>query len=217
MGLEEPHENLRNGGGLSEPWAETAVRPRTTERHLQVNKRLLLGFAVSIVALILVSGLAVALGVRFEECSGRDPAAAAESGPRGPKMNANKGERAAEEEPWRSSRLPTSLRPRHYDLQLLVHMDNFTFSGDVSVELECVNATRYIVLHADRLEVSRLVPPSPPQYYDSPITACTNTALNIGTQNKTRSEVSQRCLTLYLKNSLNTRCFEHNSMCFRQH
>lgn len=159
MGLEEPRENLRNGGGLPEPWAETAVRPRTTERHIQVNKRLLLGFAVSIIALILVSGLAVVLGVRFEECSGHTGGgAASESGPRGgsgaPKMNANKGERTAEEEPWRSSRLPGSLRPRHYELQLLVHMDNFTFSGDVSVELECVNATRYIVLHADRLEVS---------------------------------------------------------------
>lgn len=154
MGLEEPRENLRNGGGLSEPWAETVVRPRTTERHIQVNKRLLLGFAVSIIALILVSGLAVVLGVRFEQCGAVPPAA--ESGPRsgGPKMNANKGERAAEEEPWRSSRLPGSLRPRHYELQLLVHMDNFTFSGDVSIELECVNATRYIVLHADRLEVS---------------------------------------------------------------
>lgn len=162
MGLEEPRENLRNGGGLSEQWAESVVRPRTTERHIQVNKRLLLGFAVSIIALILVSGLAVALGVRFEECSGRtDPdgaAAAADSGPRGgsPKMNANKGERTAEEEPWRSSRLPGSLRPRHYELQLLVHMDNFTFSGEVSIELECVNATRYIVLHADRLEVRAL-------------------------------------------------------------
>lgn len=163
MGLEEPRENLRNGGGLSEQWAESVVRPRTTERHIQVNKRLLLGFAVSIIALILVSGLAVALGVRFEECSGRaDPdgagAASAESGPRGgsPKMNANKGERTTEEEPWRSSRLPGSLRPRHYELQLLVHMDNFTFSGEVSIELECVNATRYIVLHADRLEVDRV-------------------------------------------------------------
>lgn len=164
MGLEEPRENLRNGGGLSDQWAESVVRPRTTERHIQVNKRLLLGFAISIIALILVSGLAVVLGVRFEECRGPDSGAgggaAAESGSRGggaggggPRMNANRGERTAEEEPWRSSRLPGSLRPRHYELQLLVHMDNFTFSGEVSIELECLNATRYIVLHADRLEV----------------------------------------------------------------
>ncbi|KAM4523732.1 thyrotropin-releasing hormone-degrading ectoenzyme-like isoform 2-T2 [Fundulus diaphanus] len=35
-------------------------------------------------------------------------------------------------------------------------MDNFTFSGEVSMELECVNATRFIVLHTDRLEVDRV-------------------------------------------------------------
>uniref|UniRef100_A0A3Q3DTN2 Aminopeptidase n=1 Tax=Hippocampus comes TaxID=109280 RepID=A0A3Q3DTN2_HIPCM len=70
-----------------------------------------------------------------------------------------RGERVAptEEEaaqPWTKSRLPASVRPRHYDLHLAVHMDNFTFSGDVSIDIECVNATRLILLHADRLEVS---------------------------------------------------------------
>uniref|UniRef100_A0A3P8V2C3 Aminopeptidase n=1 Tax=Cynoglossus semilaevis TaxID=244447 RepID=A0A3P8V2C3_CYNSE len=62
------------------------------------------------------------------------------------------GDRGDDEavQPWRNVRLPGSIRPRHYDLRLVVHMDNFTFSGEVSIELECVNATRFIVLHADR-------------------------------------------------------------------
>ncbi|KAK3517240.1 hypothetical protein QTP70_001389, partial [Hemibagrus guttatus] len=49
-----------------------------------------------------------------------------------------------------------TLRPRHYDLRLSGHMHNFTFSGDVSIELECVNATKFIVLHADRLHVEKV-------------------------------------------------------------
>lgn len=150
---------MRNGRGLSDQWAEPVVRPRTTERRITVHKRLVLGFAVSILALIVVTAVAVALSVRFEDCGGRDGGGAAGSrggGGASAKLNATRGERTADEEtpqPWRHSRLPGTLRPRHYDLQLLVHMDNFTVSGDVSIQLECVTPTRVIVLHADRLEV----------------------------------------------------------------
>ncbi|XP_040029002.2 thyrotropin-releasing hormone-degrading ectoenzyme [Gasterosteus aculeatus] len=152
---------MRNGRRLSEQWGESAVvRPRTTERHITVHKRLALGFALAILTLIVVTAVAVALSVRSEDCGGgRDGAASAagDPGSRGSsRLNGSRGERAGEEEPWRSSRLPGSLRPRHYDLRLAVHMDNFTFAGWVSVELECVNATRFVVLHADRLEVDRV-------------------------------------------------------------
>lgn len=154
---------MRNGRGLSDQWAESVVgRPRTTERHITVHKRLVLGFALSILTLIIVTAVAVVLSVRFEECGGRD-GALGESGSRGPggsgKFNGSRGERTGERgddeavQPWRNLRLPGSLRPRHYDLRLAVYMDNFTFSGEVSIELECINATRFIVLHADRLEV----------------------------------------------------------------
>lgn len=169
MGLNDSSPGaMRNGRALSDQWAESVVvRPRTTERHITVHKRLVLAFAVSILTLIIVTVVAVVLSVRFEECGGgrdRDGAAAAgEAGPRGAaKSNGSKGERSgdrADEEaaqPWRNSRLPGSVRPRHYDLRVAVNMDNFTFAGDVSVELECVNATRFIVLHADRLKVERV-------------------------------------------------------------
>uniref|UniRef100_A0A671YAY8 Aminopeptidase n=1 Tax=Sparus aurata TaxID=8175 RepID=A0A671YAY8_SPAAU len=167
MGLNDSSPGaMRNGRGLSDQWAESVVvRPRTTERHITVHKRMVLGFALSILTLIIVTAVAVVLSVRFEECAGRDrDGAAGESGSRGggggsAKLNGSKGERTGERadeegvQPWRNSRLPGSLRPRHYDLQLAVYMDNFTFSGEVSIELECVNATRFIVLHTDRLEV----------------------------------------------------------------
>lgn len=51
----EEEAALRNGSrGLPPgPWAEAAgPRPRTTERHIAVHKRLVLGFAVSILALL---------------------------------------------------------------------------------------------------------------------------------------------------------------------
>lgn len=166
MGLNDSSPGaMRNGRGLSDQWAESVVvRPRTTERHITVHKRLVLGFALSILTLIIVTAVAVVLSVRFEECGGRDSdGAMGESGSRGAggsaKLNGSRGERMGDRgdeeavQPWRNSRLPGSLRPRHYDLRLAVYMDNFTFSGEVSIELECINATRFIVLHTDRLEV----------------------------------------------------------------
>ncbi|KAG7999421.1 Thyrotropin-releasing hormone-degrading ectoenzyme [Nibea albiflora] len=76
---------MRNGRGLSDQWAESVVvRPRTTERHITVHKRLVLGFALSILTLIIVTAVAVVLSVRFEECGGRDrDGATGESGTRG--------------------------------------------------------------------------------------------------------------------------------------
>ncbi|XP_075967939.1 thyrotropin-releasing hormone-degrading ectoenzyme-like [Anarhichas minor] len=166
MGLNDSSPGaMRNGRGLSDQWADSVVvRPRTTEHHITVHKRLVLGFALSILTLIIVTAVAVVLSIRFEECAGRDgDGATGESGSRGStKLNGSRGERTGERgdeeavQPWRNSRLPGSLRPRHYDLRLAIYMDNFTFSGEVSIELECVNATRFIVLHTDRLEVDRV-------------------------------------------------------------
>ncbi|NWT37513.1 TRHDE protein, partial [Chroicocephalus maculipennis] len=187
----EEEAALRNGSrGLPPgPWAEAAgPRPRTTERHIAVHKRLVLGFAVSILALLAVTMIAVMLSVRFEECG----AAAADGPPRAggngslsgaarqpPSMGqppgrpeeeaeARGGEATAEEKeeeeeeewqrrreppPWARPRLPRHLRPLHYNLMLSAFMENFTFSGEVNVELEVRNASRYIVLHAHRMHI----------------------------------------------------------------
>ncbi|TNM91517.1 hypothetical protein fugu_019897, partial [Takifugu bimaculatus] len=160
MGLNDSSPGtMRNGRGLSDQWAESVVvRPRTTERRITVHKRLVLGFALSILTLIIVTAVAVALSVRFEDCAAQDRGGVTgESGSRGgggsAKLNGSRGERTGERgdeemlQPWRNSRLPGTL---------VVYMDNFTFSGDVSIELECVDATRFIVLHTDRLEVDRV-------------------------------------------------------------
>ncbi|XP_077355556.1 thyrotropin-releasing hormone-degrading ectoenzyme-like isoform X1 [Festucalex cinctus] len=157
---------MRNGRGTPEQWAAsvTGGRPRAGgDRPAGVHKRLVLAFALSILTLVIVTAVAVALGVRFEECGAPEEALAGAAGSPGHRganrPNGGRGERvsAAEDEtaqPWRRSRLPGAVRPRHYDLSVAVYMDNFTFSGDVSIDIECVNATRFILLHADRLEVS---------------------------------------------------------------
>ncbi|XP_061617702.1 thyrotropin-releasing hormone-degrading ectoenzyme-like isoform X3 [Phyllopteryx taeniolatus] len=146
----KPAGAMRNGRGTSEQWAAAApgVRPRAAS----VRRRLVLAFALAVLTLVAVTAAAVALGVRFEECGGPEEGAAATAGP-----GRRGGERAEEEAaaaPWRASRLPGSLRPRHYDLRVAVRMDNFTFAGDVSIDVECVNATRFVVLHAHALQVS---------------------------------------------------------------
>ncbi|XP_052630569.1 thyrotropin-releasing hormone-degrading ectoenzyme isoform X2 [Harpia harpyja] len=181
----EEEAALRNGSrGLPPgPWAEAAgPRPRTTERHIAVHKRLVLGFAVSILALLAVTMIAVLLSVRFEECgaaadgppraggNGSLPGAARQP-PGRPEEEVRGGEAAAEEEkeeeeeeeeewqrrrelpPWARPRLPRHLRPLHYNLMLSAFMENFTFSGEVNVQLEVHNASRYIVLHAHRMHI----------------------------------------------------------------
>uniref|UniRef100_A0A8U7N494 Thyrotropin releasing hormone degrading enzyme n=1 Tax=Corvus moneduloides TaxID=1196302 RepID=A0A8U7N494_CORMO len=183
----EEEAALRNGSrGLPPgPWAEAAgPRPRTTERHIAVHKRLVLGFAVSILALLAVTMIAVLLSVRFEECgaaadgppraggngslsgAARQPPGA-EQPPGQSEEEARGGEAAEEEEeeeeeewqrrrelpPWARPRLPRHLRPLHYNLMLSAFMENFTFSGEVNVQLEVRNASRYIVLHAHRMHI----------------------------------------------------------------
>eukprot|EP00062_Callorhinchus_milii_P018000 gi/632971000/ref/XP_007901957.1/ PREDICTED: thyrotropin-releasing hormone-degrading ectoenzyme [Callorhinchus milii] len=166
MVIEE--DSMRNGRGLSDQWADSVVvRPRTTERNITVHKRLVLGFAVSILTLIVVTIIAVLLSVKFEECphessnrAGNGTGTGTGTGTGHPPGRSNltrERERESPGEaggpPWTRLRLPTALKPRHYDLRTTASMDNFTFSGEVSVQIECLNSTRYMVLHADRLVV----------------------------------------------------------------
>ncbi|XP_075396270.1 thyrotropin-releasing hormone-degrading ectoenzyme-like [Tenrec ecaudatus] len=178
------------GRGPSDPWADSVgVRPRTTERHITVHKRLVLAFAVSLVALLAVTMLAVLLSLRFDECGApgadggpagspaRDrnaslPGAAPRNHPAGegsaPSEAAGQATPAtpsarppSEEEreprrPWTQLRLSGHLKPLHYNLMLTAFMENFTFAGEVNVEIACRNATRYVVLHASRVAVEKV-------------------------------------------------------------
>uniref|UniRef100_A0A673FFZ1 Aminopeptidase n=1 Tax=Sinocyclocheilus rhinocerous TaxID=307959 RepID=A0A673FFZ1_9TELE len=162
MGIEDA--SMRNGRALSDQWADSVVvRPRTTEQHITVNKRLVLGFAISILTLIIVTAIAITLSVSFERCAAESSGALAANGSSNSKWkqsrDANISHRDSEDgqQPWRHLRLPATLRPRHYDLRLSVSMENFTFSGEVHIEFECVQSTKLIVLHTDRLEVDKVL------------------------------------------------------------
>ncbi|XP_077090151.1 thyrotropin-releasing hormone-degrading ectoenzyme-like [Siphateles boraxobius] len=162
MGIEDA--SMRNGRALSDQWADSVVvRPRTTEQHITVHKRLVLGFAISILTLIIVTAIAITLSVSFERCAAESSGALATNGSSNSKWkqsrDGNISHRDTEDgqQPWRHLRLPATLRPRHYDLRLSVNMENFSLSGEVNIEFECVNSTKLIVLHTDRLEVEKVL------------------------------------------------------------
>ncbi|XP_051974425.1 thyrotropin-releasing hormone-degrading ectoenzyme-like [Xyrauchen texanus] len=161
MGIEGT--SMRNGRALSDQWADSVVvRPRTTEQHITVHKRLVLGFAISILTLIIVTAIAITLSVSFERCAGDSSGDQAANGSSNSKVKQSRDGNSSKysedvQQPWRHVRLPATLRPRHYDLQLSVHMENFTFSGEVNIEFECVRATKLIVLHTDRLEMEKVL------------------------------------------------------------
>lgn len=154
MGIEEL--SVRNGRAVSDRWADSVVvRPRTPERHITVHKRLMLAFVVSIVTLMVVTAVAVTLAVSFEKCSSSENMVPPGTGSNQSRDKSGE-QKGGDVQPWRRLRLPTALRPRHYDLQLSVYMHNFTFSGEVSIEFECVNATKFIVLHTNGLHVEKV-------------------------------------------------------------
>lgn len=155
MGIEDL--SVRNGRAVSDRWADSVVvRPRATERLVTVHKRLLLAFAVSVLTLVVVTAVAVTLAISFEKCVSSGENLVSSVTISGQSRDRSVEQKGVDVQPWRRFRLPTALRPRHYDLRLSVYMHNFTFSGEVSIELECVNATKFIVLHADRLHVEKV-------------------------------------------------------------
>uniref|UniRef100_A0A8C0KVA0 Thyrotropin releasing hormone degrading enzyme n=1 Tax=Canis lupus dingo TaxID=286419 RepID=A0A8C0KVA0_CANLU len=154
------------------------ARPRGTERPSAVHGRLVLAFAVCIVALLAVTALAVLLSLRFDGCgpgapggapglparggnasfpgpARRDPQAGGEASTPGAPA-ARPPSDPEREHPWTHLRLPGHLKPLHYNLMLTAFMDNFTFSGEVNVEIACTNRTRYVVLHASRVAVDKV-------------------------------------------------------------
>lgn len=50
-------------------------------------------------------------------------------------------------------RLPTTVRPRHYDIGLDLDLDGGRFTGSVAVDVEVVTETSELVLNADQLDI----------------------------------------------------------------
>ncbi|KAG7280925.1 hypothetical protein CRUP_009212 [Coryphaenoides rupestris] len=57
--------------------------------------------------------------------------------------------------PWTDLRLPTSVRPVHYDLTVNPDLDNMTFTGRTVITVSVLHSTKRIVLHAAELNVTK--------------------------------------------------------------
>lgn len=62
-------------------------------------------------------------------------------------------------EEWHTLRLPASISPLHYSLNLHPNLTTFTFAGDVTIDLQ-VRSSKMCVLHADRQTTSFSFPRS---------------------------------------------------------
>ncbi|XP_033121289.1 aminopeptidase N-like isoform X2 [Anneissia japonica] len=56
-------------------------------------------------------------------------------------------------EPWKNPRLPKSLRPIHYDLEIKADLNNFTFDGKVNIKIVCDQTTDIILLNTKLLNI----------------------------------------------------------------
>lgn len=54
-------------------------------------------------------------------------------------------------------RLPTHVKPVHYEITIMPDLENFTFDGLVKIEVEVQEETNNITLHVNELEVTYLV------------------------------------------------------------
>jgi hypothetical protein len=57
--------------------------------------------------------------------------------------------------PWSDIRLPRAAIPVHYNLELRVDLETFTFTGSSDVTLDMLQATRYVIVHVNGLDVRR--------------------------------------------------------------
>ena len=54
---------------------------------------------------------------------------------------------------WEDLRLPTSLKPHHYDLYIRTDITNRMFNASVQILISCEEATNYIILHSKMLDI----------------------------------------------------------------
>ncbi|XP_019622170.1 PREDICTED: thyrotropin-releasing hormone-degrading ectoenzyme-like [Branchiostoma belcheri] len=106
----------------------TATHKSDTERH---TRKKVAYVAVLVLVIILISVIVASLVHRkiLADSSGGDA-------------------------PWHRPRLPKSLAPYHYRLELKPNLEDSVFTGTVEISLHCLAPTRYIVLHANLLNIT---------------------------------------------------------------
>ncbi|XP_019622952.1 PREDICTED: aminopeptidase Ey-like isoform X1 [Branchiostoma belcheri] len=103
---------------------------KTTSRQPKKSKRLLILLAAVILFVLVAVAVTVALLVSRAE----------QDTPSG--------------DPWLGSRLPSSLVPVHYQIELQPNLDTFTFIGSEHITIQCLESTDYILLNSRLLNIT---------------------------------------------------------------
>ncbi|XP_014663086.1 PREDICTED: aminopeptidase N-like isoform X2 [Priapulus caudatus] len=56
--------------------------------------------------------------------------------------------------PWRSTRLPRTIRPSQYDIHLQINLTEFHVNASVSIVMQVSEPTEYIILHSNNLTIT---------------------------------------------------------------
>ena len=59
--------------------------------------------------------------------------------------------------PWEQLRLPSNIRPKHYDLLIQVNLNELTFSGKSSISFHVTKSTNTIIFHTNKLTINTVL------------------------------------------------------------
>ncbi|XP_035669348.1 aminopeptidase N-like isoform X1 [Branchiostoma floridae] len=103
---------------------------KTTSRRKKKSKRLLILLVAILVFVLVAVAVTVALLVYRTD------------------------QEASSGDLWLESRLPSSLVPLHYQIQLQPDLNTFTFTGSEQISIQCLESTNYILLNSRLLNIT---------------------------------------------------------------
>lgn len=80
--------------------------------------------------------------------------------------------REDESGPWTNFRLPDSINPVHYDLEVRPEMEQDTYTGTVTVSISVSSPTRYLWLHLRETKITKLPELRNPSGQEVPVQGC---------------------------------------------
>ncbi|KFP11432.1 Glutamyl aminopeptidase, partial [Egretta garzetta] len=111
-----------------------------------------------ICAVVVVVGLAVGLGVGLSRPKSQEPSGEADQ-PTSPPPPVDLGPcppKNDETGDWRHFRLPTYVKPVHYDLEMKPDMETDIYTGTVSISIALEKSTSYLWLHLRETKITEM-------------------------------------------------------------
>ncbi|NXX16101.1 AMPE aminopeptidase, partial [Podargus strigoides] len=113
---------------------------------------------VIICGVVVIVGLAVGLGVGLSRPKCQQPSEETDE-PTNPPPSVDLGPcppKNDETGDWRHFRLPTDVKPVHYDLEMKPEMGNDTYTGTVSISIALEKSTSYLWLHLRETKITEM-------------------------------------------------------------